>query len=230
MSDNKIHNKRYYFLAFLAIAMGVGLVLLPEKSNHKQFTADQLLSELNDPTRFVSSDEVADLIIQQDPTLLLVDVRNEEDFNAFSLPGAMNIPLGKLLEKEAQDIIGRDDLSIVFYSNDDIDAEKAWMVNRRKELITHVMKGGLNRWAETILNPPKPHFTADRKELNLYQFRMGANQYFAGAAVEIEPAKFEKTKRVVRKVASKPAAPQKKKTVKLLPKKVEEDEEEEEGC
>ncbi len=226
---------QYIVLIAFAIILGIGLNFLPEKNNQVQMDPSKLFLELEDQTRFITTDQVADLIVNQDPTLLLVDVRTPEEYNYFSLKGAINIPLDKILEKDNGQFFNRSELDIVFYSNDDISAEQAWMLMRREQYSNmRVLKGGLNQWASTILKPEPPANTAPQEAFDLYNFRKAASIYFAGGSVELEPASFNEPKKPGRKktvTAKKPTTP--KKEVIVAPKRPvveEEEEEEEEGC
>lgn len=184
-----------------------------------------LLTDLSDQHRFASTDQVAEWIINQDPSVLLVDVRSPAEFEAYSLPGAINIPMSDLLSPEEQARLDCENHFLVFYSNGTVLAEKAWMINRRlgcKQ--SFILKGGLNEWTATILQPREPAPTAPSEEWDLYQFRKAASHYFAGGSksLEAEPYVEEKTA---------PAPATAKKTVPLQQKKVEvQQQEEEEGC
>jgi len=46
-----------------------------------------------------------------------------------------------------------------------------------------VLLGGLNYWAEVILNPQAPKDLAADPEILKYQFRKGASEYFAGGGL-----------------------------------------------
>jgi rhodanese-related sulfurtransferase len=206
----------------LAIILSGGLLFLPEGANIKELSADKLLMELDDDTRFISTDEIADLIINQDPTLLLIDLRSPEDYEKFSLEGALNIPFGKIMEKENREYFGRPELMKVFYANNDLSSEQAWVMLRRAEYKNiFVMKGGLTEWVQTIMKPVKPSDQMTQSDLELYNRRLAARRYFSGGNVEIIPDTFAE------KVVTKPKA---KKKVKVIPKKVVEEVEEEEGC
>jgi len=219
--------KRYYFLAAIAIILGAGLIFLPEKENHRELAPEKLLYELDDQSRFLSPDQVAELIISQDPTLLLVDVRDKEEFDTFSLIGAIHIPLKDILAKENEQYFNREALQVVFYSNDDVKSEQAWLLNKRAEYMNmFILKGGLNQWTKDIMQPKEPASTASQDEFDLYNFRQAACKFFAGGSIEIEPTDFVAPAAPV----AKKSGPIPKKQVKLIPKPVVEEEEEEEGC
>ncbi len=185
-------NIRYIFFAILLLALGAGLFFLPDPKADYETQAENILSELKDQTRFVSTDEVAERIINQDPSLFLIDVRMVDYYEEFSLPGAANIPLEEILNPDWVDYLEQDGVDLVFYSNGDIYAEQAWMLAKRmgyKNL--YVMKGGLNHWFETIIQPKRPAATASSTEFDLYEFRKGARQYFSGGSLNIEDVEAE---------------------------------------
>lgn len=174
-------NIRYLALAGLMLIAGAGLLLLPMQQNTEELDPEVLLAELNDDTRYFSTDEVAQKIIDQDPSILPVDVRSPEEYEAFSLEGAINIPFEDLLQEDNLALLQDDRRGLVLYSNGDLRAEQAWLICRRMGLThLHIMRGGLNRWTETILLPEPPPQTASQEEFDLYETRLGARQYFTG--------------------------------------------------
>lgn len=171
-------------LAIVYIPIAFVLAFAPVKTNKPNvLSSDELLDEVNSSVQFVSPDEVADQIIQQDPFLQLIDVRTPEEFEKFSLPGAINIPLSQLLSDEFTYILNQSDYTNVFYSNGTIFASQAWMLTRMKGYENnYVLMGGLNYWAETIMNPEAPAETSPNEELAKYNFRKGASQVLGGGA------------------------------------------------
>ncbi len=214
--------KRYLFLMALAIVLSGGLLFLPEGTQTKELSADKLLMELDDNTRFLTADQVVDMIINRDPSLLLIDLRSAEAYQKFSLEGAINIPFEDILKKENDEYLGRGEMQKVFYANRDEISEQAWILLRRAEYKNiFVLKGGLTEWVETIMKPVMPSEEYSQTEMELYNRRMAARRYFAGGSVEIVPDVFtEKPK----------PAPVAKKKVTVIPKKVVKEVEEEEGC
>ncbi|HEY9114193.1 MAG TPA: rhodanese-like domain-containing protein [Bacteroidales bacterium] len=185
-------NKKYIFLALLLTVLAGGLLLLPEKENLKQIPPEELMIDIMQPTRYVSTDQVAQMIIEGDPTLLLVDVRANDEFAAFSLPGALNIPLDSLLTESSNDYLKIEGMNTVFFDNDDIKADQTWVVSKRLGYNNiYVLKGGLNHWISTIIQPEPPVETASSEEFDLYDFRKGASIYFTGAKIETSDVKAE---------------------------------------
>lgn len=196
-------NRNYIVLTFLLLMLAGGLFLLPERQNYQHMDPEELMWDIVQPTRYVSTDQVAKMIIEGDPTLKLVDVRSAEDFQAFSLPAALNVPLDHLLDAENRDYIGLEDRSTVFYAEDDIKSDQAWVIARRLGYNSvYVMKGGLNCWIKTIIKPEMPAASAAKPDFDLYSFRKGASLYFTGTDIEATDEGSKQAVQVVRKKKS----------------------------
>ena len=192
-------NRNYIFLTILMLVLAGGTWLLKKPSEFKQIKPETLLWEIIQPTRYVTTDQVANMIIQQDPSLEIVDVRSAKEFNEFSLPNAINVPLDSLLSSSDLVYFGIPGVKVVLISNDDIEADQAWVITKRLGYkSTYVMKGGLNRWIETIIQPVEPDETAAETEFELYDFRKGAKLFFTGAKVEPSTTdSYDNTKKIV---------------------------------
>jgi len=195
-------NRNYIFLTILMLALAVGTVFLNREDEPKQIEPEKLLQEIIQPTRYVTTDQVAKMIIQGDPALMLIDVRSEEEFQEYSLPRSINIPLEKLVEKDNLTYFGIPGTKVVFVSNDDIKADQSWVLIKRLGFkSTYVMKGGLNCWMQTIIEPQEPGADAPYAAIETYSFRKGAQMYFTGAQtdnpetskVEVQVRRREKT-------------------------------------
>ena len=210
MSDTRIIKKRYIFMAAVLTGLALLLVLLPEKHTSKELKPEQLLQEINDNTRYVSTDEVAEKLIYGDAYLQLIDIRSFDDFRKFHLKGAINIPLDSILNKdekgnyEYEDILNQDVKTNVFYSNGTVYANQAWILLRRLNFKhNNVMKGGLNRWIETVIHPQKPLSTASQEEFYLYNFRRAASMFFGGGSVSSVPAEDNAPAPIIKKKGGK---------------------------
>lgn len=188
-------NRNYILLTVLMIVLAGGLLIVPERQQYQQIGPDELLWEIIQPTRYVSTDKVAQLIIEGDPTLELVDVRQVSDYEKFSLPNSINIPFDSLLQPAYQDYLGIEGMKVLFYSNDDIKADQAWVLSKRLGYDNiYVMKGGLNCWIRTIIQPQEPSANSPATDFALYDFRKGAQRYFTGSKIETSDTSSNKKK------------------------------------
>ena len=169
-------------LAAAVIPLGLIIAAVPENTTRPyKLTAEELLNEVSEGQQFMSPDEVAHMIISKDPSLQLIDVRSAAEYEKFSLPGAINIPLENLLSDDYTDILNQDIKLNVFYSNSSNHANQAWMITRQLGYHNnYVLQGGLNYWAETIMNPEKPAEGSPNEEFAKYDFRKGASEALGG--------------------------------------------------
>jgi rhodanese-related sulfurtransferase len=170
--------------------MGLIIAAVPENTTKPyKLTADQLLEEVKSGTQFISPDEVADMLVKKDPSLQLIDVRSADEYEKFSLPNAINIPLTDILNDEWTDYINQDVKLNVFYSNSSNDANQAWMITRQLGYQNNlVLQGGLNYWVETIVNPQEPTSANPNEEIAKYSFRKGAGTALGGSAENPAPS------------------------------------------
>ena len=180
--------KARLILAAIIIPLGLIIAAVPENTTKPyKLTAEELLEEVKSGTQFIHPDQLAHMIVSKDPTLQIIDVRSSDEFDKFSLPNAINIPLVDILNPEWEGYINQDVKLNVFYSNGTTDANEAWMITRQLGYENnYVLQGGLNYWAETIMNPEAPSATSPDEEIAKYNFRKGAGAALGGASVEVE--------------------------------------------
>jgi rhodanese-related sulfurtransferase len=197
-------------LALFVIPMGLIIAAVPQnKTNPYKLTADELLSEVNTRNQYLAPDVVADMIIKKDPSLRLIDVRGQEEFEKFSLPGAVNIPISNLLSPDYTDILNQDTKMNVFYSNGTLTANEAWMITRQLGYNNnYVLEGALNYWFENIMNPKQPSSTSPDEEFAKYDFRKSAGQALGGGGLSVQASDSQTA--ATAKPAVKPAAKKKK--------------------
>lgn len=178
-------NRNYIILTALMTILAIGTIFIAKDKEPNQIDPQQLLSEIVQPTRYVTTDQVAKMIISKDPSLLLLDVRDIESYNKYALPDAVNLPIDSLMSKDYVSNLGIPGTKAVFYSNDDIKADQAWVLAKRLGYKSiYVMKGGINKWMETIIYPVEPSGDEPNSAIETYTFRKGAQQFFTGAKTE----------------------------------------------
>ena len=174
-------SRKYTILSILMIILALGLVILPKKNDPKEQDPKNLLTSITQKSRYLSVDMVTHRIIENDPTLLLIDIRPADLFKAFALPGAINIQPDSLLSTTALELMNQPGKDKVLYSNADLDSEKAWLICSRYSVNRmYVMKGGMNEWFNTIIKGQAVPETASTTDLDLVNFRNAARQYFTG--------------------------------------------------
>jgi len=202
--------KKYLIGILVFLAIGVYLALSGVKeSDYVEVKPDKLFLDLVENTRYFSADEVAQMIISQDPSIQLIDVRTEKFYNKFTLNGAINIPLKDFLNPDNLAYLDQDVYNTILFSNGSSDADVAWqLATRMGYQNVFVMRGGMNNWVDQILQPTEHSVIWDRVNDQLYQYRKGASLYFGGKADDISSGDSD-----VKKKPKKPAVRRKKKEV-----------------
>ncbi len=173
-------------LASFIIPLALIIAAVPSNTTKQyKLTAGELLQKAVSYEQYVHPDAVADMLINEDPYLRLIDVRTPDEYEQFSLPGAINIPLPNLLSEEYKDVLDQDAKMNIFYSNGSLKSNEAWMITRQLGYRNnYVLQGGLNYWAETIMNPEEPPATSPDEEIAKYNFRKGASMALGGEGAE----------------------------------------------
>ena len=194
-------DKKYLIPVLSLLLLGVILAFSEVKYDIKEETSPQALHfDITEHTRYVSVEDVAQKLIDKDPLLMLIDVRPAKEFNKFSLPGAVNIPLDSLLLPANQDYLGQELYDAVLYSNGTLSADQAWILCKRIGYTNnYVMQGGLNAWVEDILKPQPEEGVYDNVSDDLYQQRKGASLFFGGGSADVSSGDVAKPKKKVAK-------------------------------
>jgi sulfur-carrier protein adenylyltransferase/sulfurtransferase len=182
-------NPRLWLAAFI-VPLGLIIAAVPQNKTHPyKLSATELLGEVNTRTQFITPETVADMIVKKDPTLQLIDVRSQDEFEKFSLPGAINIPLTDLLADQNAALFDQDVKMNVFYANSTVSANEAWMITRQLGYSNiFVLEGGLNYWFDAILNPKQPSSASSDEEFAKYDFRRSAGQALGNGVVSTQAA------------------------------------------
>ena len=190
----------------ILLGAAFGLTMLPEKGYRSVVPPGDVLLKSTDQSRFLATHTIAERLIQRDPSILLIDVRMVDEFEDYNIPSSVNVPLEEILNVYAELYVNQDAMDIVFYSNGDVFAEQAWNLCVQKGYKNlYVMKGGLNSWFATIIQPTRPDETAPSEAFDLYSFERAASIYFGGTAVGASIAPVQKKNVVVRKKEKKAA-------------------------
>lgn len=172
-------------LTIAMVVLGLIIAAVPSDTTKPyKLTASQLLEEVNSRTQYIAPEAVADMIINKDPSLRLIDVRGKDEYDKYHLQDAVNIPLTDLLSDEYTDLLDQEIKMNVFYSNGSLQANEAWMITRQLGYQNnYVLEGGLNYWFDAIMNPREPPSTSPDEEFARYDFARSASQALGGGSI-----------------------------------------------
>lgn len=167
---------------FSAVLLSLGfiLALLPLKETRSFIIKpDKLLKVSVDPGSYLTADQVARMIVTEDSTIQLIDLRTEEEFRTFNIPRSVNIPYSQIFARDPGTFLASGNMKNIFYSNGDLNSNYALVIAGGLGFSNcFVMKGGMNEWIKTILNT---RFTGEKitaRENSIFEIRRKARNLF----------------------------------------------------
>ncbi len=185
-------------LAAGALLLGLGLVFLflPDRKTRLIESVSAAGYADSHPVKRMPVDELAFLLVEKVPDLLIVDVRSAERFSALALPGSVHAPLRDLFGKEWISSFSPRRVKKVLVGGDEKEGVVAAALLRELgyENVS-ALEGGLDKFRATILEPAAFVPAGNRWDGALKEFR--------------EKARVEIRKQIAES-AKKSAAPPKK--------------------
>ncbi len=125
----------------------------------------------------ISVTNLADWIIKNKADFELVDLRDENKFNEYSIPVAQNIPLPQLA---SSDLLRNQ--KIILFSDDNVASSQAWFLLKSKNYKgVYILDGGLSAWKDKVLFPKAP-VNGTKDEQAEFEKMKEVAKYFGGQA------------------------------------------------
>lgn len=138
-------------LGGIALILGLVAVLLgnPYDKVNTTVNTKELAVETVRGTDKVEVKSLADWIIEGKVDYRLVDLRDEEKFSEYSIPTAVNIPVGKITESGLMR-----NQKILLYADDNTKAAQGWFLLKTKDYKgVYILDGGVEAWKDEVLFP-----------------------------------------------------------------------------
>jgi len=169
-------NKR---LALIAIIFGLVALFAGDpyggttiKVNEK----DLVLSTVGNADKVLVTD-LADWIIKGKSDFELIDLRSEDKYNEYTIPGSQSIPLPQI---SSSNLLRNQ--KIVLFSDDDVASSQAWFILKTKKYKgVYILDGGLEAWKEKVLFPKAP-VNDSKDDLTEFEKMKEIAKYFGGQA------------------------------------------------
>jgi rhodanese-related sulfurtransferase len=141
--------------ALAAAALLLGAVAIagnPYRGSTVRLDTQELATIVGSTVDHVTVQELADWIIQDRTDYRLIDLRSEDEYAAYHIPTAENVPVAQL----PQYGLGRNE-KIVLYSEGGIHSAQAWFLLRAQNYAgAYILFGGLEAWKDEVLYPVAP--------------------------------------------------------------------------
>ncbi|GAB6185146.1 YeeE/YedE thiosulfate transporter family protein [Thermopirellula anaerolimosa] len=145
-------------------AAGIALILgQPDAERKIAWNRTKLNERLESRSVLIDPAELLDLMYNNQVERLLLDVRDESDYNAFHLKDAIRTTIPEIDRVWAKKI--RPEQVVVVMSNDEARAVEAWKhLAVHRAINAYILAGGVNRWCEIYwagnFEAPGPEFPA----------------------------------------------------------------------
>jgi rhodanese-related sulfurtransferase/uncharacterized membrane protein YedE/YeeE len=192
----------YYGLTGMSFIIALSAFTLSDRR-------EEMLNKINNPD-FVNKyqiesmdvDELAFRLVDNDPNLQIIDMRQPSAFDSMSLPKSTNFTLSNMFEKDAFKLLTLKRRINVFVDHDELGAKKAAVL--ASELgypRIYFLQGGFERFRLEIIDFKMPDKITNRPEMDKFRFRAKASQVIPELIREYKmksgtPAK-KKAKRVI---------------------------------
>jgi rhodanese-related sulfurtransferase len=177
-------------LAAAALALGALAVFAqPMPGGTITLDARELAQAVQREAGRVDPLELADWLVRGRADLRLIDLRGEQAYAEYHLPGAEHVPLAALPDAA----LLRNE-TIVVYSDDDLAAAQAWVLLRALGFHgARVLRGGLDAWRDEVLFPvlaedPTPFQAGRNARLEALARHFGGQPRRGDATVAPPPA------------------------------------------
>ncbi len=167
-------------VSILLVCFALLALILPDKHRSaSELKPSEMITLMNRGDRFLTCDQVARMMVYEDSTIQLVDIRGPEQYISAHIPGAINIPFEDIVNPDWAGYLDDPSRNAVLCANDDLHASEAWMMcTQMGYRDVRIMAGGMHAWFEIIM---ESEFTGERitaAENALFETRYRARDYF----------------------------------------------------
>lgn len=135
----------------IAAALAIAALGQPTTQDRWEQLAPIEGPKLESRAYYIHPGELLDTIHDHKLNLIMVDVRNEADYNLFHLLDAEHIPLEDIPAHIDEWIAQPPNTVYVVMSNDEIAATQAWKTMTAESVPNvYILSGGINRWLDTF--------------------------------------------------------------------------------
>lgn len=187
----EFHPRRLYVgLTGVAVILGFTAFAMPDIRTEYMSELESSEYVNSYQIKYISSDELAFRILDNDKDLQIIDVRDPKEFKQMSLPRSRSFTFDNLFEKYAEKTLNVSGRLNVFVAGDELTAKKAAIISDRlgyKNI--RVLKGGLTGFEKDII-----HFNPDDI---IAQNHNDATKRFRLKASSVIPKMIEENKNII---------------------------------
>jgi rhodanese-related sulfurtransferase len=165
----------------LLLLLGLILAILPLRATLSLHgNPEATLKQVIDGKTGFTPDQVARLIVSEDSTVQLIDLRTGNEYNKFTIPGSINVPYEEMTGRDPSTYLGSGNFKNIFFSNGDLKSGYAVAIAGGLGYKNcYSMKGGMNEWYNVIMNSSFSGERISARENALFETRSKAKKLFS---------------------------------------------------
>lgn len=149
MTAPPLHTGRALAVGALVLGTAAAFAGSPYRAARGSVDVTELSSMVAREEDHVTALELAAWIHDRKPGLRVIDVREPDEFAAYQIPTAENVPLAQFSRLSL-----KPDETVVLYSGGGAHAAQAWVFIRAMgHRQVFFLSGGLNEWIDEVMNP-----------------------------------------------------------------------------
>jgi rhodanese-related sulfurtransferase len=159
----------------IAFAILIFVAFVPDSKSRIETRINKELTLKDFTSAEIPADKLASEIVNNYYKINVIDVRSQEEFKAYHLPFAINIPIEKMNEREWRKILDQKHKVNYFYSDDHEMTKKAYLyAETMKKPENYILTESSSDFRKIFSDLVVPTPNASKKEINVYNFRKKA--------------------------------------------------------
>ena len=190
MDAKPVRFTRYYMgLASIGLLIALSAFMFPERKAALQDMVQDTVLVRSYPLDTMAVDELAFRLMNEDPSLQVIDFRPASEFSTLSLPGSTSFTVDNLFEKEPNLVLTLRRKTNVFVAEDEpTERQIAIMAMELGYKNIRVLRGGFAGFRAQILDAVPAVAARNRDEEHTLRFRQHARQVLPGLIQRNAPA------------------------------------------
>jgi len=163
----------------LIIFAGIAWIIPDRHRSAYELSPSQMIEMLKSGEQYLSCDQVARYLVNENPDIRRIDVRPSAKFLSSRIPGSINIPFEEILNPDWSGYLDNPSITSILYSNGNTYSSEAWVLCTQMGYPTiKVMRGGMNEWYKVVMESEFSGGRITAAENALFEVRYRARDYF----------------------------------------------------
>jgi rhodanese-related sulfurtransferase len=172
-------NIRYKFSIVLVCLGIVSAIMSFGGKKSAALSPEEILAVMMKGENLVSPDQLAEMVVEEDSCVQIVDVRDPLKYKSQSIPGAINIPLAEIFLEDNASVLRSETIKTLLYSDDESISSETWILGMQKGYSNlYILKGGLTEWNRIVMESSFAGEKISAQENALFEKRFKARRLF----------------------------------------------------